>query len=173
MWPVCYKQAFVLRLESISFFFTFVERMVVKSRCPSGLGRVRWLPQCLSAVVLHIIQSMTVGKRIGERMQPWCTPDLSGSHSDLKSEYSTIYTTVFKVVVKLPQTTVSCEGRHKTAPSPTGFWCGCCWMPFWSQLNWQTEDEYKIRRVRPLAGAGFQKMIECKEAEIRTPGSSR
>lgn len=51
----------------------------------AGLHRVHWMPRCLAAVVFRIIQSMAVRKRIGERMQPWRTPDFTGNEMVLPS----------------------------------------------------------------------------------------
>lgn len=41
------------------------------------------MSQCLSVVVFHMILSKTVRKGMGERMQPWRTPDLTGDDSEI------------------------------------------------------------------------------------------
>lgn len=84
-----FKPTCMAKLFSLSVFswrcLNFVEntaRSFAKSSSSSCEKGVYWMPLGLSAVVFHIIQSIVTRKRIGEMIQPCCTPDFTGNYSD-------------------------------------------------------------------------------------------
>ena len=82
---MCRPVRFVKLLSQLDFSWRWLwvaemtARSSAKSRSSKHENKGHWIPQGRSDVVLRITQSITTRNKIGERMQPCLTPDLTGN----------------------------------------------------------------------------------------------
>ena len=86
-WLMCRPVCIAKLLSRLDFFWRWLwvvdmtARSLTKSRSSKHENRVHWIPRGRSDVVLGIIQSITTRNKVGERMQPCLTRDLTGNDS--------------------------------------------------------------------------------------------
>ena len=86
-WLMCKPVRFVKLFSQLDFSWRWLwvvdmtARSSAKSRSSNHENRVHWIPQGRSNVVLHITQLITTTNKIGERIQPCLTPDLTENDS--------------------------------------------------------------------------------------------